>query len=327
MQYTFPEEAQWGEMYLEHVWNDFAGDREGIIFTIWDASRLLWFVESKEMPQQMQKFLKSGRFKRWGYFPVDATGPNDKLSVLSRTVLEGYDRVLAYGAWGSEVLQRTLDGPVDWLPHGFNAGLFKIKDKKAARIAFGVDKDAVVVGCNMTNQARKDWGTAFMTAKLLQEQDKRFKFWFHTDLMINYWNFYALGQDIGVEALVTTNLSDEQLSYGYSMCDVTMLPSLGEGFGFPIVESLASGVPCVHTRYGGGTELVPYKEWLVEPLAFRLDGLHNSIRPVLNPQEFVKCVNDALKMDMPKREVARNVEHLGYKNLWPSWEKWFREGL
>src|SRR5574342_263773 len=42
-QYNFPESAQWGEDYIEHAWRDFAGNDRGVIFTIWDPSRLTWF--------------------------------------------------------------------------------------------------------------------------------------------------------------------------------------------------------------------------------------------------------------------------------------------
>src|SRR6185295_13845386 len=43
-QYNFPEAAQWGEHHIEQVWRDFAGDSKGVIFTIWDPSRLHWFA-------------------------------------------------------------------------------------------------------------------------------------------------------------------------------------------------------------------------------------------------------------------------------------------
>jgi len=327
MQYTFHECEQWGEEYLETVWNDFAGDEDGIIFTIWDPSRLLWFIYPEQMPAQLQKFLRSGRFKRWGYFPIDAVGPRDELIAVGKDVISCYDRPLTYGAWGSEVASRTLNKPVDWIPHGFNGKKFKLRDKKAARIAFGFEKEDLIIGCNMTNQARKDWGTAFMVAKLLQEQDRRFKFWFHTDRLINSWNILALQADLKVEARVTTVLTDEQLSYGYNCCDATMLPSLGEGFGFPIVESLACGTPVIHTQYGGGVELVPFNEWLIPPLALRLEGIHNCIRPVLDPLGFSEAIVKSLGMQVTREEVARSVEHLDYKNLWPVWERWFREGL
>jgi glycosyltransferase involved in cell wall biosynthesis len=48
---------------------------------------------------------------------------------------------------------------------------------------------------------------------------------------------------------VARPLADEQVNRLYNLCDVTVLPSTGEGFGLPIIESLAAGVPVVATDY------------------------------------------------------------------------------
>ena len=328
MQYTFPEMHQWGEDYLEHVWDDFAGPAKGIIMTIWDPSRLLWFAcPNRGLPKELSQFLTSGRFKRWGYFPVDAMGPEGVVTAIDQSVLNGYDRILGYTIWGSQLMGQSLGRPVDFIPHGFNGKKFQLRDKKAARMALGFEKDDIVVGCVMSNQARKDWGTAFLTAKLLKERDHRYKFWFHTDLSVRHWSFPALSADLHVSPLVTTVLNDEQLSYGYAACDCTFLPSLGEGFGFPIVESQACGVPCVHIDYAGGAELVARAAWRVKPVTMRMDGLSNCARPVLSADAFVEVIEGVIGEHVPPEEVAESVEHLKWRNLWPIWERWFREGL
>ena len=55
----------------------------------------------------------------------------------------------------------------------------------------------------MTNQARKDWPTAFAAAALLSKVYKsRFLFWVHTDYPAfypgTYWNLHALATDYGL---------------------------------------------------------------------------------------------------------------------------------
>lgn len=332
-QYNFPESAQWGEMQIARVWSDFAGDERGVIFSIWDASRLGWFSNPypEAMPPDLYRFLKSGRFQRWGYFPVDSGGVAGKLTLPSRETISAYDRVLGYGAWGAQVLSDSIDREVDWIPHGINLDVWQPRDKKASRMAMGVKSDWPIIGCVMSNQTRKDWGLAFAIANQLQDHF----FWFHVDALVRdfRWDMRALVGDYGIDQsrlLVTMSgtMSDDELSYFYSACDLTMLPSLGEGFGFPIVESLACGVPCIHGNYGGGVELVPRTEWLVEPMAWRAEGLQNCVRPVYRPEDWVDAIRVALSDPADAQWCRESVEHLSWSNLWPAaWRKFFLEGL
>lgn len=49
-------------------------------------------------------------------------------------------------------------------------------------------------------------------------------------------------------------VSDEELPAYYSLADILVLPSLLEGFGIPIIEALACGVPVVTTSAGASAE-------------------------------------------------------------------------
>lgn len=331
MQYSFPESAQWGEEYLAEVWNDFSGGEAGVVMSLWDASRMLWFTSPPSYPPALRRFLGEGRqFEKWGYFPVDGTGPDEQsLPIGMQAATAGYDRVVAASEWGRGVLQLSGIGGADWLPHGIWMNMFKPNPEQEV-----ADPQAVVVGCNMSNQARKDWPVAFETAALLKaEYGNKFKFWAHTDLLIRYWNFYALAADYGVEDCleVTTNLTDKELAARYSACDVTMLPSASEGFGYPIVESLACGTACVVTGYGGGAELVN-EDCRVSPVAWKVDTSHNVRRAVLSGWGFAgKCKQeiDKKRGDWQYRgsELRDTVLHLDWSRLRTVWEKWFLEGI
>lgn len=344
MQYTFADAHQWGEGLLPDIWKDFSGGDEGIILTIWDASRLLWFGASEFLPKgKLKNFLQSGAFKRWGYFPVDAYGPFGKLTSMSASALQGYDRVLAYSKFGQQVLNETLGrDDIDFIPHGINESVFQPREMKLGRWMLRVPEEKKLVGCVMTNQARKEWGLWAEAAFKLISANPNYHFWAHVDVLERYWSLPALIQDFGLKnhVTITTEASDEQLSYYYSACDITMLPSLGEGFGFPIAESLACGVPVVHHSYGAGAELIPEYELVgIEKLGViptcvddgigRLDTINNVYRPHLYSDDWAHEIERLTACDsrIYQGTCTESVEHLQWKNLSPVWKNWFRAGL
>ncbi len=339
MQYNYDNTRwQWGEQILPRIWEDFAGDEKGVIFTVWDASRLFWFgcPQFMEIPgdKDLKDFLSGDRFQKWGYFAIDSTGPKDQLTTLSRETLLGYDRTLAYTAWGAEVMGNTVGRQCEFIPHGINLNIFEPKDKKASRMVMKFKEDDIVVGFLGTNQPRKDWGLFFGAMSNVKKRHPNLRLWCHIDVIerSQAWSLHALVNDFGFEeddVLVTQYLKDEELAYYYSGCDMTLLPSLGEGFGYPIVESLACGTPAIHGNYGGGAEQIPHNGWLVEPYSYRLETLHNCLRPVYRPEDWVDAVELMLEGDhgFGVQECRASVDHLDWKNLWPVWRKWFEAGL
>lgn len=347
-QYSFNDTYdQWGEHKLMKVWQDFTrSSGAGSIMTVWDASRLLWFTGASGSlgNNDLDVFLGPNRtFQRWGYFMVDGTGPDGlALPYESRVVMQSYDRVVVASQWGAEVARRS-GVECEWIPHPVDGSKFKFRagfGRRDAREALQVE-ERVVMGCCMTNQARKDWPTAFATAALLAKVYRsKFLFWVHTDSPAftpgTYWNLHALAHDYGLplECLritLTGSYTDSMMAAFYNACDVTILPSGGEGFGYPIAESLSCGCPCLTQDYAAGAELT-HEEWRVPVSAFKLETSHNILRAVHSPYVWAKMAeaaieNGRIEGDEWRQEIAEGQKHLHIKSLKSVWLRWLKEGV
>lgn len=312
---------------LPLVWRDFAGDQPGILLTIYDAARLLLLsnpelIEEETAAQKaLKSFLQTKPFKLWGYFPIDSHGPREKLTSVLHKAISPFDRILAYGPYGSRILRNTLGVDIPWLPHGLYASTFRPTPGGRALLP-KLAADDLLLGVVATNQPRKDWGTVFEVLDMLGPQ---WKLWAHVDKTIaDAWSFPALADAFGVgdRVMVTQGLDDATMAQLYSACAATFAPGLGEGFGFPILESLFCGANVVHVDYAGGADLIPDKDCLVTPHCLRLDSVFSVYRPVLS----TRVVAEAIVYAALRHATHPPLEY-DWPKLWPKWKKWIQEGL
>lgn len=320
-------EGDWGAGLIDQAWWQHFGAQtpEGVLFSIWDPGRSFPLLNCK-MPTE-----------RWGYFPIDSTNVNDTLAGPARETIERYDRVLAYGRWASEVLG-TIRKPIPYLPHGLDLDQwnYRLSQRAAARAEeiLQAKPGEIVIGCVATNQRRKDLGLYFATLRELRNRGHKVRGWLHTDRMVREWSVPQLVEDFGLgkKVTVTLTLEDWELAACYALCGCTIAPGLGEGFGYPIVESLACGTPVVHGDFAGGAELVPVNAWRFPMRGERLESVYAMRRPVFHPVDVANAVERAL--DWRKNDhlacqayCRGSVEHLGWERIWPRWEAWFKQGL
>jgi glycosyltransferase involved in cell wall biosynthesis len=71
----------------------------------------------------------------------------------------------------------------------------------------------------------------------------------------------------GVEVEIRGGLSDAALAADLKCCDLVALPSVAEGFGLVILESMACGVPVLCTTSTGGADFIVHRQngLLIEP--------------------------------------------------------------
>lgn len=321
--YNFGPDEQWGERRIQEAWSDLAGNERGIILTVWDASRLLWFVDPND------SFLASDRFEKWAYCMADATGviasqlPQEQAHVLSQ-----YNRVLMASKWAYNLASSTGAPDLDWLPHPINRTVFHPIPRMYGRSAWGVPDADTLIACVMTNQARKHWPTVMEAiAHLGSITNSRPRLWIHTDLLHHYWSLQSLAVEYGIGSQIICEnrpLSDSELAMRYSACDATLIISGGEGFCYPVAESLSCGIPVITGSYGAQAELT---RWLVEPVATVIDTSHNVRRAIYDARDVAETLVQVL-LNRPLAEDCEGlVAHLNMRELGVQWKRWFRSGL
>ena len=336
--------------------------RDLIVWFIWDPSRCASPIAAIRA-QQKRGFFKNVQI--WGYYAVDAEGPgkDGAFGGPAAMAVQETDRVLAYTEFGARVLAAT-DGPnrsetpFPHLPHGLSAPFAEPWDVEQGWNTLPnpiaewlLLKRGRILGAVATNQPRKDLPLLFEAGALAREAGLIDALWLHTDTLTGHyslpWIVENWGWIGGKNLLITTPKgvfdkktgfgsrwtleSDEELAAMYQACRVTFAPGLGEGWGYPIVESMALGIPCAVINYAGGAELVPWK-MRASPASWRWDGLYCLKRPVVNPYDALHALQFAVEYTECGDKTREYVRSLGQKwawsKIWPElWRPWVEEGL
>lgn len=74
--------------------------------------------------------------------------------------------------------------------------------------------------------------------------------------------------ELGIQdsVIFINDVPDEDLPYFYNASRLLIFPSLEEGFGFPVLEAMACGLPVICSRAASLPELAGDAAWLVDPL-------------------------------------------------------------
>jgi len=108
--------------------------------------------------------------------------------------------------------------------------------------------------------------------------------------------------DLGVAGRVvfTGLFPDEEKIDLYSLADVYVMPSRGEGFGFVFLEALASGIPVIGSKQDGGREAL-------------LQGELGLLADPSNLAEIEAAIRELLAR--PVRVVPERLEHFSFRNF------------
>ncbi len=342
-----------GLLNLRHVWNDFAQGQKGILFTITPPSWIFSIVLPQFMLREkntreyqlLSDWLLSKPFEHWAYLAIESHGPNYSYGLPTQSIIKSLDRPLFYSKWGADIaVRQELLNSAAYIPHGIFCDDWtregQLRDR--IRISFKCGPKDLLLGCVATNSTRKRLGLLFQSFAIIKDllSDRHCTLWLHTDAPIRDWTIPALIQDLGLidqdDVFVTSSAnprSDKWMADHYSACDVTCLPTSGEGFGYTAIESLSCGTPVVTGKFGAQAQFLEdwHPEWLTKYLALDIQGVNNLVVPIYNPMDFAQSIllayDYTLKTSTCAEECTAHAKQWDWSVIWPRFEKWFVDGL
>jgi glycosyltransferase involved in cell wall biosynthesis len=171
------------------------------------------------------------------------------ISHAAGTEYRGWRRMLqGAGLSGPDIRVVSLPAPP---PVVTDAGI------AAAREVLGLD-DRPLLLCVGSHEPRKNHLAVLHAATLLWRAGRDFRLafvggnaWRDEEFTARLAQLQADGRPVGSVRAI----SDEALSAAYRLADASIFPSVNEGYGLPVAESLSAGTPVITSAFGSMQEI------------------------------------------------------------------------
>lgn len=171
----------------------------------------------------------------------------------------------------------------EYVPHAVDTKLMKptyevngIETRKFMNLS----KNDFVVGMNAANKAsgllhRKAFAENILAFSIFAKDKPNAKLYLHTDPYggAGGWNLFVLCESLGIkpDQVIFPNIADHKygidtqtLAAFYTVMDVMLAPSYGEGFGVPTIEAQSCGTRVIGSNWAATPDLVSEDCWLVD---------------------------------------------------------------
>ena len=179
-----------------------------------------------------------------------------------------FNNILTISSYVKEQIQNINPSarPVVIYP-SVSRSFYKI-DKESSRKKIGLPLDKKIILNISSSQHRKNISTVVKVMERLTQ-----------DYLLIH-----VGEDIGC-GLSFFNVSYEQLNLLYNSADVLLFPTLAEGFGRPLVEAMAVGLPIVSSDIPVVREITQGAAVLTDPL--EVDAIVKGIKELTANSNFL----------------------------------------
>lgn len=304
--------------------------RVDVIVALWDCFVLGYFKDI-EIPRIM-------------YAPIDS-----EITSTMKEHLSYCDHNVAMSMYGYRHLLKAGFSPrrVSFIPHGVDTKVYRPADpgeKKRLRSYFGLPEGSVVLLTVAANYGERK------QIPLLMHELARFKNE-HPDInFIAYiftnarssspygYDLVRLRKDLGAESFIKfpeydpiyESWGERELADLYRASDIYVSLSFAEGFGLPILEAMACGLPVICVNTSSMTELVGENEergWLVKTIpSYRfypvwIPTLQSYSLP--DPDHFREVLHEAITNEEERSwrgfRGAMHARHLDWDGVAKKW--------
>jgi glycosyltransferase involved in cell wall biosynthesis len=250
-----------GDLFLRsHAKSHFGGDmRGGIVLTLFDVWAMnpalvremnvaSWVpIDHEPAPPPVLDF-----FRNSGAVPI-------AMSKFGQRMLEEFDPL--------------------YVPHGIDTAVYRPIEQKKARELTKIPQDKFIVGmiaANKGNPSRKCFAEAFQAFKVFHDGHPDAILYLHTEMTgkaANGEDLPAILRSLKIppdavlfadqERILYNPVDADTMAHVYSSLDVLLSASAGEGFGIPVLEANACGVPTIVTDFSAQIEVCG-SGWRVE---------------------------------------------------------------
>ena len=231
----------------------------------------------------------------WGFFEKIAVQKAVKVVAVSKETKESVEKY--YQRKDAEIILNSLD-----------TKLFVKKDKLESRKFLNLPENKKIILFVGRLTYEKSPGIVYELAKKFEKDDIFLVL--ATDRKLN-WNLNNL--------IFLLNFPYEKLPYLYSACDVFILPSKHEGFGFTLIEAMACELPFVISKVGGASELLEYskkfEDFIIPENHLNPDNFYEKIKKILNLEENLKNEIRKLERDFVIKYCSLEIFEEKYINL------------
>lgn len=235
------------------IWDAFGGHDPDLVIVLKDA----WVLNPRDY--------RDYNTAMWLVFDTEPLGVPD-----ARFFAESGARAVCASTAGQRMASARLTEPL-YVPHGIDAQqTWTPGSRKAARRLLGLPEDVFIAGiCAQNIGPRKAWGEQLAAFAGFHGKHPGSLLLIHAAPEhpegINLRELRShLGLDDAVMFGEHTAMDDPQMVNWMRSLDVLMAASYGEGFGLPIVQAQACGIPVIGTDCSAITEKIPRGTgWLV----------------------------------------------------------------